>query len=36
MLKGAGFKNAETAVVYREQDPPYFETLLAVADKATA
>ena len=36
MIKGAGFKNAETAVVYREQDPPYLETLLAVADKATA
>ncbi len=36
MLKGAGFRNVETAVVYREPEPPYFETLLAVADKATA
>jgi len=32
-LKGAGFKNAETAVVYKEQDPPYFETLLGTGEK---
>ena len=32
-LKGAGFKNAETAVVYREQEPPYLETMLATAEK---
>ncbi len=32
-LKGAGFKNAETAVVYKEADPPYFETLLGTGEK---
>ncbi len=32
-LKGAGFKNVETAVVYREPDSPYFETILATGDK---
>jgi ubiquinone/menaquinone biosynthesis C-methylase UbiE len=32
-LKGAGFKNAETAVVYKEQEPPYFETLLGTGEK---
>src|SRR5579872_2701784 len=32
-LKGAGFKNAETAVVFKEQDPPYFETLLGTGEK---
>ncbi|MDR3703256.1 MAG: metalloregulator ArsR/SmtB family transcription factor [Candidatus Sulfopaludibacter sp.] len=32
-LKGAGFKNAETAVVYKESDPPYFETLLGTGEK---
>jgi ubiquinone/menaquinone biosynthesis C-methylase UbiE/biotin operon repressor len=32
-LKGAGFKNAETAVVYKEQEPPYFETLLGMGEK---
>ena len=32
-LKGAGFKNAETAVVYKEPDPPYFETLLGTGEK---
>lgn len=32
-LKGAGFRNAETAVVYREQEPPYFETLLGTGEK---
>jgi ubiquinone/menaquinone biosynthesis C-methylase UbiE/biotin operon repressor len=33
MIKGAGFKNAETAVVYRETEAPYFETLLSTGDK---
>ncbi len=32
-LKEAGFKNAETAVVYKEPDPPYFETLLGTGEK---
>ncbi|HWD00594.1 MAG TPA: metalloregulator ArsR/SmtB family transcription factor [Candidatus Sulfopaludibacter sp.] len=32
-LKNAGFKNAETAVVYKEQEPPYFETLLGTGEK---
>lgn len=32
-LKGAGFKNAETAVVFKEQEPPYFETLLGTGEK---
>jgi len=32
-LKGAGFTNIETTVVYREQDAPYFETMLATAEK---
>jgi ubiquinone/menaquinone biosynthesis C-methylase UbiE len=32
-LKDAGFRNAETTVVYRQQEAPYFETLLAVAEK---
>ena len=32
-LKGAGFKNVETAVVYREPEPPHFETVLATAEK---
>jgi ArsR family transcriptional regulator len=32
-LKGAGFKNVETAVVYRETEAPYFETMLAVGEK---
>ena len=36
LLKSAGFRNAETAIVYREQEPPYLETLLAVAEKAAA
>ena len=31
-LKGAGFKNAETAIVYREPEPPYFETILGTAE----
>jgi ArsR family transcriptional regulator len=33
LLKAAGFKNVETAVVYREQEAPYFETMLATAEK---
>lgn len=32
-LKGAGFKNVETAVVHREPDPPHFETLLGTGEK---
>src|SRR5947209_5330682 len=32
-LKAQGFKNVETAVVYREPEAPYVETLLARGDK---
>ena len=32
-LKGSGFKNAETAIVYREPEPPYFETILGTGEK---
>ena len=32
-LKGAGFKNVETAIVHRETEAPRFETLLAVGEK---
>jgi ubiquinone/menaquinone biosynthesis C-methylase UbiE/biotin operon repressor len=32
-LKGGGFKNVETAVVYREAEAPYFETLLGTGEK---
>jgi ubiquinone/menaquinone biosynthesis C-methylase UbiE/biotin operon repressor len=32
-LKGAGFRNVETAIVYREPDPPHFETLLGAGEK---
>src|SRR5450432_1718504 len=32
-LKGAGFKNVETAVVYKEPESPYFETVLATGEK---
>jgi ubiquinone/menaquinone biosynthesis C-methylase UbiE/biotin operon repressor len=32
-LKGAGFRNVETAVVYREQDAPHFETVLGTGEK---
>src|ERR1051326_2515625 len=28
-LKGAAFRNVETAIVHRETEPPHFETLLA-------
>ena len=33
MIKGAGFKNAETAVVYKETEAPFFETVLSTGDK---
>jgi ubiquinone/menaquinone biosynthesis C-methylase UbiE/biotin operon repressor len=32
-LKGAGFKNVDAAVVFKEQEPPYFETLLGTGEK---
>jgi len=32
-LKGAGFRNVETAIVYREPDAPHFETLLGTGEK---
>ena len=32
-LKAAGFRCVETAIVYREPDPPYLETLLATGEK---
>jgi ubiquinone/menaquinone biosynthesis C-methylase UbiE len=32
-LKGAGFRNVETAVVYREAEAPYFETVLGTGEK---
>ena len=32
-LKGGGFKNVETAVVYKETEAPYFETLLGTGEK---
>jgi ArsR family transcriptional regulator len=32
-LKAAAFKHVETAVVFREQEAPYFETMLATAEK---
>lgn len=32
-LKGAGFRNVETAVVYREQEAPHFETVLGTGEK---
>jgi len=32
-LKSAGFRNVETSIVYREPDPPYFETLLGNGEK---
>lgn len=33
MLRKAGFRNVGTAVVHRESEAPYFETLLASGDK---
>jgi ubiquinone/menaquinone biosynthesis C-methylase UbiE len=32
-LKGAGFRSVETAVVHRETEAPYFETVLATGEK---
>jgi len=32
-LKAARFKNVETAVVFREQEAPHFETVLGVGVK---
>jgi ArsR family transcriptional regulator len=32
-LKGAGFRNVETAIVYRETEAPHFETLLGTGEK---
>ena len=33
MLEAAGFERIETAIVDRETNPPYFQTLLATAVK---
>jgi ubiquinone/menaquinone biosynthesis C-methylase UbiE/biotin operon repressor len=33
LLKGAGFRTVETAIVYRETEAPYFETLLGTGEK---
>ena len=33
-LKGAGFREVETSRVYREEQPPHLETLLALGVKA--
>lgn len=35
-LKGAGFQKLETAVVHREEESPYFETMLAIGEKGGA
>lgn len=35
-LKGAGFREVETSRVYREEQPPHLETLLALGVKAEA
>ncbi|MGQ9915796.1 MAG: ArsR/SmtB family transcription factor [Bryobacteraceae bacterium] len=32
-LRGAGFREIETSAVHREEQPPHFETLMAVATK---
>src|SRR5579884_1823797 len=32
-LTGAGFRKVETAIVHREQEPPYLETMLATGEK---
>lgn len=32
-LKGAGFRNVETTIVYREAEAPHFETMLATGEK---
>ncbi len=34
MLEKAGFTHIQTSIVHKEPDPPQFQTLLAVADKA--
>ena len=36
MLRKARFRSIEIAAVHREEDPPYFETLLATAVKASS
>ncbi len=36
MLEKAGFAGIETSVVYREPEPPHFETLLALGLKPRA
>jgi ubiquinone/menaquinone biosynthesis C-methylase UbiE/biotin operon repressor len=33
LLKSGGFRSVETAIVYREADPPHFETLLGSGEK---
>jgi hypothetical protein len=33
-LKAAGFQKLETAIVHREQEVPYFETMLVIGEKA--
>ena len=33
-LRAAGFQKLETAIVHRETEPPHFETMLAVGEKA--
>jgi len=33
-LRAAGFQKLETAIVHREQEPPYLETMLVVGEKA--
>ncbi len=34
LLQKAGFANVQTDLVHKETEPPYFQTLLAVGDKA--
>jgi ubiquinone/menaquinone biosynthesis C-methylase UbiE/biotin operon repressor len=34
-LTKAGFRNVETSVVHKESEAPHFQTLLAIADKAS-
>jgi ubiquinone/menaquinone biosynthesis C-methylase UbiE/DNA-binding HxlR family transcriptional regulator len=36
MLEKSGFSNVQTSIVHKEPEPPHFQTLLAVADKAAA
>jgi ubiquinone/menaquinone biosynthesis C-methylase UbiE/DNA-binding transcriptional ArsR family regulator len=36
LLHKAGFENVQTDLVHKETEPPYFQTLLAVADKPVA